>query len=443
MSSISKFLIGGTNSGCGKTTLTLGLLRSFSRRGLQVAPFKCGPDYIDPLFHRQAAKRESFNLDTFLTGADGVTQGFARHAAAADVAVAEGVMGLFDGNSPASDVGSSAEIAALLDLPVILAVNARGMAGSIAPLVRGFAAWRPEVRIVGVIANNVGSPRHTEILRASLEAANLPPLLGGVERDERWVLPERHLGLAVGTLDEEWLDALADALEQALDLDRLLELTRSQEAPARAEAALPPLSLRLGVALDEAFLFYYRENFDLLREQGVQVVPFSPLHDQVLPEALDGLYFGGGFPELHAAALAANVSMLDAIRAFAASGRMVYGECGGYLYLLDALEGISMLGLLPGHAEMGKKLASLGYREVESVVASPFGPAGTLLHGHEFHYSRLSAEPDAPQLFAVKDLRGNVRPAGSVCGNVCGSYIHLHFGSNSGVAKAFAENLKR
>lgn len=445
---VSRFLVAGTNSGCGKTTLTLGLLRAFARRGLAVAPFKCGPDYIDPLFHRQAAKRDSLNLDAFLSGSDGVRRGFARHSAGADVAVVEGVMGLFDGNVPGSDAGSSAEIAALLGLPVILAVNARGMAGSIAPLVRGFSEWRPGVRIVGVIANNVGSSRHTELLRASLEAAGLPPLLGGVERDERWILPERHLGLAVGTLDDSWLDALADTLECSLDLDRLFAVTRHGETELISKERFIPVVSRLGVARDEAFLFYYRENFELLRRQGVDVVPFSPLHDRALPEGIDGLYFGGGYPELYAGALASNAPMLAAIRAFAASGRPVYGECGGYLYLLESLtdfEGrtFPMLGLLPGRAAMGKKLASLGYRELESVSASMFGPAGTRLRGHEFHYSALSEEPSGGSLFSAKDLRGCARSAGSVRGNVAGSYIHLHFNSNPAAAEAFAERMAR
>lgn len=447
---MSRFLIAGTNSGSGKTTLTLGILRAFGARGLTVAPFKCGPDYIDPLFHRQAAKRASVNLDGFLAGAEGVRSSFARHAAGADAAVVEGVMGLFDGNAPAALEGSSAEIAALLELPVILVVNARGMAGSIAPLVRGFAGWHPAVRIAGVIANNVGSARHTELLRGSLAAAGLPPLLGGVPRDERLILPERHLGLATGTLEASWLDLLGDTVGGAVDLDRLLELTREplpESGPCRREP-LPEPELRLGVACDEAFNFHYRENFDLLRQLGVEPVGFSPLRQPELPGDLDGLWFGGGFPELYAQELAANAAMLDSIRSFAASGRPVYGECGGYLYLLEALTGFDgvrhpLLGLLPGEAVMRDRLASLGYREVETVSDTVFGPAGTRLRGHEFHYSALAAEPGGKPLFAAKDLRGNVRPAGSARGNVCGSYIHLYFGSNPAAAAAFAEGMRR
>lgn len=359
-------------------------------------------------------------------------------------------MGLFDGNAAAALEGSSAEIAALLELPVILVVNARGMAGSIAPLVRGFAGWHPAVRIAGVIANNVGSARHTELLRGSLAAAGLPPLLGGVPRDERLTLPERHLGLATGTLEATWLDLLGDTVGGAVDLDRLLELTREplpESGPCRREP-LPEPELRLGVACDEAFNFHYRENFDLLRQLGVEPVGFSPLRQPELPGDLDGLWFGGGFPELYAQELAANAAMLDSIRSFAASGRPVYGECGGYLYLLEALTGFDgvrhpLLGLLPGEAVMRDRLASLGYREVETVSDTVFGPAGTRLRGHEFHYSALVAEPGGKPLFAAKDLRGNVRPAGSARGNVCGSYIHLYFGSNPAAAAAFAEGMRR
>lgn len=269
-------------------------------------------------------------------------------------------------------------------------------------------------------------------------------------RDERLTLPERHLGLATGTLEASWLDLLGDTVGGAVDLDRLLELTREplpEPGPCRREP-LPEPELRLGVACDEAFNFHYRENFDLLRQLGVEPVGFSPLRRPELPGDLDGLWFGGGFPELYAQELAANAAMLDSIRSFAASGRPVYGECGGYLYLLEALTGFDgvrhpLLGLLPGEAVMRDRLASLGYREVETVSDTVFGPAGTRLRGHEFHYSALAAEPGGKPLFAAKDLRGNVRPAGSARGNVCGSYIHLYFGSNPAAAAAFAEGMRR
>ena len=350
---LSAFLLGGVNSGSGKTTLAAALLRALRRRGIDVAPFKCGPDYIDPSFHRQAAGRASFNLDPCFHAGAALRSAFARSAATADAAVVEGVMGLFDGTCPGTRAGSSAEIAARLGLPVVLVVNARGISGSIAPLVKGFCEWDPEVRIAGVIADFTGSARHGQLLADALRTAGLPPLLGRFDRNEAWRLPERHLGLTIGTLDDALLDRMADAAEESIDLDRLLELARIPRPAAVVSAAAQATSgLRLGVAQDEAFHFYYEENFELLRERGVELVFFSPLHDRDLPPELDGLWFGGGYPELFAETLAANDAMLDAVRSFAASGRVVWGECGGFLYLLDGLTGFDglrypMLGLLP------------------------------------------------------------------------------------------------
>ncbi|MDR0931695.1 MAG: cobyrinate a,c-diamide synthase [Victivallales bacterium] len=444
----SAFMIAGTNSGGGKTTLTLGILRALIQRGVTVSPFKCGPDYIDPLFHQAAAKCSSINCDTFLMGKAGVKTSCIRNSSKSQVSVFEGVMGLFDGNAPGEISGSSAEIAALLKLPVILVVNARGLSGSIAPLVRGFARWNSHVRIVGVIANFVGSTRHADLLRDSLKLANLPPLLGVLFRDEKWKLPERHLGLSTELPTEEWLESLGREVENSIDIDRILELTCLESPLEYNGISLPNPTTRLGVAYDEAFGFYYSENFDLLRQSGVEICFFSPLHDAELPPDLDGLYFGGGFPELYAGQLSQNSSMLKAIRDFADSGRIVYGECGGYLFLLKSLTDLDgknhpMLGLLPGEARMGKKLACLGYRELETCAESIFGATGTKLRGHEFHYSSLSGKPPQNPLFYAQNLRGEQFPAGSICNNVYGSYVHLHFASNPAAVKAFAKRLKR
>jgi len=434
VNNFSQFMIAGTHSGSGKTTLTLGILRALTRRGLRTAPFKCGPDYIDPLFHRQAAGRPSINLDVYFRS----HESYARYAHDADAAVTEGVMGLFDGTDPGTIRGSSAEIAALLRLPVILTVNAHGISGSIAPLVKGFSEWHPEVRIAGVIANDVGSARHTVLLREALERAQLPPLLGSLPRNERWKLPERHLGLSVGHLESEWLDALADELEKNLSLDLLLELTRSPR-PNSTPLKLPPPRLRLGVALDEAFCFYYEENFELLRRNGVEIVPFSPLHDVTLPEKLNGIYLGGGYPELYAEGLSSNHAMLEAIRDFAQE-RLVYGECGGYIYLLEGLVDFNgkfhpCLGLLSGRAGMNRKLASLGYREVK-------GEWGTI-RGHEFHYSSLLTPSKDTPLWQTTDLRGNCFPSGGIRGCVKGSYVHLHFASHPEALRAMVQELEK
>lgn len=444
------FLIGGTGSGCGKTTLTLGLLRLLARRGVAVAPFKCGPDYIDPLFHRRAAGCASFNLDVFFSGAEGVRRTFARRAAAATFAVVEGVMGLFDGEGDADADTGSAGIARLLRIPVILSVDARGVSDSIAPLVRGFATWHPEVRIAGVIANRVGSERHALLLEKALERHRLPPLLGALRRDSALELPERHLGLATDAAGEALLDRIADAVEQAVDLERLAGATRLPlpEVPPSRFLRQPVRRLRLGIARDEAFEFYYEENLELLRLAGIDLVEFSPLREHTLPPELDGLYLGGGFPELHAEQLSANLPMLEAVRAFARDNRPIHAECGGYLYLLQALTDahgrrFPMAGILPGEAVLGDRLAALGYRELTLLRDGLFGPAGTRLRGHEFHYTRLTAPPVGAPFRESRDRDGRGFPAGSATGRVEGGYPHLAFASNPAAVEFFAEELAR
>ena len=446
---LSAFLLGGVNSGSGKTTLAAALLRALRRRGIDVAPFKCGPDYIDPSFHRQAAGRASFNLDPCFHAGAALRSAFARSAATADAAVVEGVMGLFDGTCPGTRAGSSAEIAVRLGLPVVLVVNARGISGSIAPLVKGFCEWDPEVRIVGVIADFTGSARHGQLLADALRTAGLPPLLGRFDRNEAWRLPERHLGLTTGTLDDALLDRMADAAEESIDLDQLLELARIPRPAAVVSVAAQATSgLRLGVAQDEAFHFYYEENFELLRERGVELVFFSPLHDRDLPPELDGLWFGGGYPELFAETLAENDAMLDAVRSFAASGRVVWGECGGFLYLLDGLTGFDgvrypMLGLLPGEGKMHSRLSALGYREAVTAADGLFGPAGTRIQGHEFHYSSAELPAGTQPFFHARTLHGETSEAGSVHNRIAGSYLHLHFASNPAALDHFVKELAR
>ena len=431
---ISRFMIAGANSGSGKTTLTLGILRALKRRGLPPVPFKCGPDYIDPLFHRQAAGAVSWNLDTFF----GSGPEFYRRAPLGEAAVVEGVMGLFDGIYPDRLDGSCAELVARLHLPVILTVNVQGISGSIAPLVKGFCQWHPEVKIIGVLADKAGSVRHAGLLKTALEAADLPPLLGYLLRNERWILPERHLGLSVGRLEESWLDALADEIEKSVELDTLLKLSQGEIPAAPPASPAKPVKSRLGVARDEAFCFYYEANLDALRRNGVEIVPFSPLHDKSLPEDLNGLYLGGGYPELYLQELNANESMCRAIREFAQC-HLVYAECGGYLFLLESLtdfEGRTLpgLGLLPGKAKMNRNLAALGYREVED----DRGRA----RGHEFHYSSLLEEPPGPYLWRAHDAHGREFRCGGIRGRVRGSYIHLYFADAPDLLQRFLAELE-
>mgnify|MGYP002518902187 FL=1 len=444
----SGFLIAGVNSGSGKTTLALALMRALRRRGLRVAPFKCGPDYIDPSFHRRAADAESVNLDCRMTGKECVRQNWQEFAAPAQAAVVEGVMGLFDGVASGTLEGSSAEVALALGIPVILVVNAKGMAGSIAPLVSGFVNWNPELRIAGVIANSTGSARHAEILRNALDAANLPPLLGAFPRREEWTLPERHLGLVPeeeNPVFDSWLDSIGEAAEELIDLDLLLELTRLPRPTAPERKCIAPF-VRLAIALDRAFHFYYPDQLRRMREAGIELVPFSPLSDSALPENIQGVYLGGGFPELFAEQLERNESMKDSIREFSQRNGLIYAECGGYMYLMNALTDFagkrySMCGIIPCEAVMTPKLRSLGYRRAVPTGESPFGPGPFC--GHEFHYSD-APETDTP-LWSAFTAADKPAPTGNGCRirRTFGSYIHLHFGKTPEAFNFFAKELSR
>lgn len=444
----SGFLIAGVNSGSGKTTVSLALMRAFHRRGLRVAPFKCGPDYIDPSFHRRAAVAESVNLDCRMMGKAAVRRNWNRFTASARVAVVEGVMGLFDGVASGSAEGSSAGIAMELGIPVILVVNARGMAGSIAPLVNGFSNWMPGVKIAGVIANNTGSERHAALLRNALEANGLPPLLGALPRNESWTLPERHLGLVPETeqpVFDGWLDSLGRAAEERISLDRLLEVTRLARPAAPQVHAVQPF-VRLAVARDRAFHFYYPDQLRMMKDAGIELVPFSPLADAALPERVQGVWIGGGFPELFAEELERNTAMRMAIRDFSMRNGLIYAECGGYMYLMESLSGLDgvvhkMCGLVPCRAIMTARLRALGYRSVHSAVPTCFGPAGSVFQGHEFHYSDASA--CVPPLWEAFDSAGGRAPSGDGfrIRRTFGSYIHLHFGTTPDAVSFFAREL--
>jgi cobyrinic acid a,c-diamide synthase len=419
----SRFLIGAASSGSGKTTLTLGLLRAFVRRGLAVQPFKCGPDYIDPQFHRLAAShetereagtgteygtkhgRESINLDLWMASEEHLSTLFARHSAGADVCVAEGVMGLFDGYRAGQ--GSSAEVARLLNLPVVLVVDARSTAYSVAPLLYGYKNFRPEVEIAGVIFNRVASPSHYEFLREAAHDAGVETL-GYLPCCEDFVAPSRHLGLSLENLEafSPTIDAIADALEEHVDLDRLLELTRRPVPSPRPVASkinhYPSTIKKIAVAQDEAFNFLYRANLDRLEELGYEIAFFSPLHDPAPPADADLIYLPGGYPEFHATALAANLSMREAIRDYAESGGRILAECGGMLYLCRSLTPVAgaapvpMCGVLPLDGTMEGARLHLGYRELHL-------PNGLHLRGHEFHYSQIQGEmPSVAQQFSAR-----------------------------------------
>ncbi len=422
-------------SGQGKTVTTLAIVRALVRSGLRVAVAKTGPDYIDPAFHAAAGGDPCFNLDPWAMRKATLAGLAGRLGAAADIVVCEGVMGLFDG--AADGTGSTADLAALTGWPVVLVADVRGQGASAAALLGGFAGHRPDVKLAGAILNRVGGPGHRDMLRAAI-AETLPglPLLGFLPRDAALELPERHLGL-VQAAEHPALDAFLDRAGEiaaaTIDLDALRQLAR----PARIAAATPPVPLRapgrrIAIARDAAFAFAYASVLDGWRAAGAALSFFSPLDDEAPDGGADAVYLPGGYPELHAGRLAANAGFLGGLRAAAARGAAVFGECGGYMVLgrglVDA-EGArhEMAGLLPLETSFAERRRHLGYRRARLAADSPLGPKGTGFAGHEFHYATIAAEGPGTPLFAeTADARGVARgPAGLVAGRVAGSFIHL------------------
>ncbi|MBI5686141.1 MAG: cobyrinate a,c-diamide synthase [Verrucomicrobia bacterium] len=454
---IPRIVIAGTQSGVGKTSLTLGLVTLLRRRGLRVQTFKVGPDYLDPGYLALASGRTCYNLDGWMMGCAHVESVFHRATADADIAVIEGVMGLFDGADPASSEGSTAEIARWLDAPVLLVANAHGMARSLAAVVHGYASFDPQLRMAGVIANRCGSQRHARWLSDSLKAAKLPPLLGYVERDSLPELPSRHLGLVTAdtsNLSPALLDHLANAIETGLSVNAIMESAQKAPPPSAIPIVAPsatPTRYTLGIARDEAFHFYYPDNLQALEQAGCELVPFSPMKDAALPRNLNGLYFGGGYPEEHAAALAANQSLLQEIRWFAADDGLIYAECGGLMYLAQGIETTSgtrhaMLGLLPAWTRMCQRRKSLGYVEVTLSRDSLLGKCGERLRGHEFHYSELIGSPAADSgwqtAYEMRHRQSDTVVAeGFQRGRVLASYAHLHFASRLEAVRHFVAKL--
>lgn len=428
----NSLLIASTNSGGGKSTITLGLLRALYNRGKKVQPFKCGPDYIDPAFHTACVKRTSINLDTWMMNQSGVIDSYGRAVNDCDIAVTEGVMGLFDSRTPGHIEGSSADIARLLKIPVILVIEAKGMAGTIAPIVAGFQSFHREVKICGVIANRVGSARHGEILAEALKAADLPPLLGAVPVIDELTLPERHLGLtpvSENPKSEEWFDLLAETMEEHCDIDRILECTHTVEC-AVAPISYPKPTKRIAVAHDEAFNFYYENNFHTLKKMGFQIVHFSPIHDNEIPADVDFVYLGGGFPESFARELGENSSMISSIQNYVNKGGKIFAECGGYVYLCTEIliddKNYSLCGVINGTAKMNSKRQALGYRTATALAPSLFGECHREFRGHEFHYTSIELHEEYDPLFRCEDSRGKSWECGISFKGVTASYIHLY-----------------
>lgn len=444
-------VIAGVASGVGKTTVSLALSSAFARRGLRVQPFKCGPDFIDTSHHSAIAGRASRNLDTWMLDAEANREIFRRGIADADAAIVEGMMGLFDGVAGGSEQGSTAEIAKLLGLPVILVLDASHSARSAAAVVKGFAAFDPELRMAGVILNRAANERHFEMLRDAIVAHTDVAVLGWLPRTPEAAIPERHLGLRIAQEPQDHAaraDELAVLAEKYLQLEQILALRCVDVRPSPPEVASRPHTherIRIGVARDEAFSFYYEDNFDLLREQGAELVFFSALRDP-FPADLDALYLGGGYPELHAEALSNNRGLMASLRGFAASGRPVYAECGGLMLLGSELvhragRSAAMSGVLPIRFQMTERLVKFGYAEVELQEHCVIGERGAQLRGHSFHYSSAETLGEMKTLYRVRySLSGKEEREGFSRGNVLGSYVHLHFRANPRLAAAFVQS---
>jgi cobyrinic acid a,c-diamide synthase len=449
---IKGFVIAGTQSGCGKTTVTLGFLAALTRRGLKVAPFKVGPDFIDPGHHTRIAGNQSRNLDGWMLSKDYNLRCFYGCLTDADFAVVEGVMGLFDGYDGKSELGSTAQMAKWLGLPVILVVDAAGLARSGAAVVMGFEHFDPELPYAGIIFNNLGSSRHLQYLRDGVQEKVKMPCLGGIIRKADLEMPERHLGLVTREdhpLDRNAVEGLADLIEESIDLDLLLNSLTELKQPTQIEESLNSCrkTVRIAVARDNAFCFYYPDNLELLEKQGAEIVAFSPMAANDLPRDIDGLYLGGGYPELFAAKLAGNKALRERIKAQSRGGMPIYGECGGFMYLCEELIDHSgkcypMAGCFPFAAQMFPRLKALGYREITLSRNTVIGNAGLTIRGHEFHYSqliRLSSE--VKTAYRISDRTGMDKPPdGYVVENTLGSYNHLHFGSQPMAAGQFVNN---
>jgi cobyrinic acid a,c-diamide synthase len=440
-------IIAGERSGVGKTTVTLALLSALCRRSPgQVQSFKIGPDYIDPMFHTHVTGRPCRNLDPVLTSPEYVQACCWQHCHSVNYALIEGVMGLFDGVTGKSDWASTAHVARILDLPIILVLNCSSTSGSIAAIAHGYRSLDPRLRFAGVVLNRVGSDRHLELLQDALAPLNLP-ILGVLRRQDEIEIPDRHLGL-IPTAELPQLQTVIDRLAHlgstCFDWGSLLPLFQTSQSPSTESISASknvPNRLRLAIARDQAFSFYYADNLDLLQAAGFELVEWSPIADARLPENICGLYFGGGFPEVFATALSENQSMRDSVHAAIHAGIPTYAECGGLMYLCESIVDFArieypMVGIVPSQAQMGKRL-TLGYRQATAQAATPLLPKGEVIWGHEFHRSHLVTEPAQP-LYKMQNYDGSIR---SVEGwqklRVHASYLHLHFGGKPQLLKRF------
>jgi cobyrinic acid a,c-diamide synthase len=458
---IPRIVFGAAASSVGKTTVAAGVIAALRRQGLVVQPFKCGPDYIDPSYHELAAGRPCRNLDAWMLNDSQLLEGFSRACRDADIAVIEGVMGLFDGSSWHDERASTAQIAKLLGAPVILVVDIAGAARSAAAVVLGCQHFDSDLLLRGAVLNFAGSEGHAKGCAEAITTITRLPVLGWLPRDSKLQIPERHLGLVPGGehLDSSSLiTSIADAVTQRFDLAAIAEMARTAGDLPEVSLAAPAVRQHprtdrpvIAVARDEAFCFYYPENLELLMEAGADIEFFSPLLGERPALNVAGVYLGGGYPELHAAQLASNVGLWRALKDLRVRDAPIYAECGGFMVLTEALidrEGRSwpMAGIIPGVARMTEKLAALGYRHATATRANLLTDGGEVLRGHEFRYSTWVCDEPIAGIDMAWQVCGTRAEApadsgGFISGNLLASYLHIHFGQRAGLASRFVEKL--
>ena len=454
---IPRVVIAAPTSGVGKTTVAVGLMSAFTSRGLRVQPFKVGPDFIDPSYHTRATGVYSRNLDSWLTSPVAVLETFLKSSRACDIAIIEGVMGLFDGVSGAGDAASTAEICRILNAPIILVVDASKTAGSIAALVHGFKTFDQTLKLKGVVLNHVKSQKHLDLTKRAIEENVKVPVVGALPDAPNIAVPSRHLGL-IPAPERNGLDTylaeLRTFVDQHLDLDQCLELARSAddlETDEREESTRPAaVRGKIGIAFDEAFNFYYRDNVELLEANGAEVVLFSPMHDSALPGNLTGMFLGGGFPEAYAKQLEENQTMRHSIKKAVEDEMPAYAECGGLMYLVESTQDLEaslhrMIGVLNAKAVMTGKLESLNYSVADVIRKNILTDVGFTLRGHEFHYSKIEDVPSdskfAYEMTVGKGISG--QRDGWLQHNLLASYLHIHFGYDPRIPKNFVDASER
>lgn len=476
---IPRIVIAGTNSGCGKTTVSIGLMAALMKRGFVVQPYKVGPDYIDPMFHTFITGRNSRNLDSWLLNEETVSYLFQRSFTGADIAVIEGVMGLYDGFGGSSIEGSTAHVSGIIKAPVVLLVNGEGMSLSIAALVKGYAEFNRETDVKGVIVNNIRSEAHYTMLKDIIEEHTGIKGIGYVRKNEDFSLHSRHLGLVPSNEIEglkSKLDTLADEIIRTVDLNTLINIAGETEeiSSGRCNPSIKAIAahsvkegekVRIAVAMDKAFNFYYKDNLELFEMLGAELVYFSPLKDKQLPSDIDGIYLGGGYPEVWARELEKNTSLMEEIKTRIEDNIPAYAECGGLMYLTGAItdsEGncYKMAGVIDAESKMTKSLQRFGYVEVEIKEGCVLSETGCRVRAHEFHYSQIMDNEDFPDGYKVYKPTENKKevtcgsstetPEGRQkvwnCGyrkkNLVAGYPHIHFWSDTGIVSEFIKKCK-